>query len=297
MTALGLAILALLLAGPVPVMLSRARWTTDVPRAAVVLWQAVALAAVLAAIGAGLAVFLDAAAGLEPGPVSLAIQVAALVLSCVVAARLVWAIGAVAVRTRARRRRHRMLVDLLATPGAQGLSILRDDTPIAYCVPGVRDARVVVSSGALARLSSAELAAVIAHEQAHLRARHDLVLEAFTMLREAFPMLARGRTPLEQSGPLIEMLADDAACRRVGALPVARALVTLASSPAPREGLAAAATATLERVQRLGSPSRSRPVLAGATYLTAVAIVVVPTVTMALPLLERAGALLALWLG
>ena len=36
-------------------------------------------------------------------------------------------------------------------------------------------------------LGRAELAAVLAHERSHLRARHDLVLEAFTVLHRAFP--------------------------------------------------------------------------------------------------------------
>src|SRR5699024_12812516 len=52
-------------AGPVPHVLSRARWPMRAPRAALVLWQAVAIAAVLSAFSAGLAV---AARLLVPGP-------------------------------------------------------------------------------------------------------------------------------------------------------------------------------------------------------------------------------------
>lgn len=48
-----LLVLALLLTGPVPALLARATWPLRVPRAALVLWQAVALAAVLSALGAG----------------------------------------------------------------------------------------------------------------------------------------------------------------------------------------------------------------------------------------------------
>ena len=57
MTPVILGLLALLLAGPVPVLLARAQWPHRVPRAAIVLWQALALAAVrqrpALALGAG----------------------------------------------------------------------------------------------------------------------------------------------------------------------------------------------------------------------------------------------------
>ena len=45
MSALAFAILALLLTGPVPALLARARWPYRAPRAAMVLWQAIAAAA------------------------------------------------------------------------------------------------------------------------------------------------------------------------------------------------------------------------------------------------------------
>ena len=59
--------------------------------------------------------------------------------------------------------------------------------------------RAPLPASALTGLSPKQIEAVLAHERTHLRARHDLVLEAFIMLREAFPMLARGRTPLDES--------------------------------------------------------------------------------------------------
>ena len=63
-----------------------------------------------------------------------------------------------------------------------GVEVLEHDLPLAYCVPGLGANRVVVSAGALGRLSGDEFHAVLAHERAHLAARHDLVLEAFTLL-------------------------------------------------------------------------------------------------------------------
>ena len=59
------ACLALVLAGPAATVLGRALWPRRAPRAALVLWQAVALAAVLSAFGSGLAI---ASELLVPGP-------------------------------------------------------------------------------------------------------------------------------------------------------------------------------------------------------------------------------------
>ncbi len=299
MTPVVLGALALLLTWPVPELLGRARWTALVPRAALVLWQALALAAVLAALGAGLSLGTDVLLHPGNGAVQTGLQLAVTLLTVVVAVRLAWATMRVAVRTRARRRHHRMVVDLVGTPGERldpawlrgeepGIRVLAESTPFAYCLPGVRCSRVVVSSGALDQLAPEEMDAVLAHERAHLRARHDLVLEAFTALRQAFPRWVRSRTAFDRAHLLVEMLADDAARRRVGAPPVARALVTLASTPAaPAGGLAAGGTGTLARVRRLAQPGEPHRVLATATYLAAAALVVVPTLTLAVPWLTR----------
>ena len=288
-----LAALALVLTGPVPAFLARSSWPYRIPRAAVALWQAIALAAVLAALGAGVALSYSTAG--EPGeprfdPSSARDLAAAavLALTALVAVRLLSAVGRVAVGTRARRKRHRDLVDVLATPDGliPGLRVLAEETPLAYCLPALRGSRVVVSVGALERLDEGELRAVLAHEQAHLRARHDLVLEAFTALHRAFPRWVRSDIALEQARTLVELLADDDARRRRGPLPLARALVALAGSPAPEAGLAAAKSSTILRVRRLADPETNHPVLAAATYTTAVLLLVVPTFTVAAPILK-----------
>ncbi|HEX2285960.1 MAG TPA: M56 family peptidase, partial [Mycobacterium sp.] len=56
MSALAFTVMALVLSGPVPAMLARASWPMRAPRAAIVLWQAIALAAVLSAFSAGIAI-------------------------------------------------------------------------------------------------------------------------------------------------------------------------------------------------------------------------------------------------
>src|SRR5271169_5804036 len=63
MSGLAFTVLAVMLVGPVPALLSRAKWPLRAPRAAMVLWQAIAVAAVLSAFSAGIAIRL-----LLPGP-------------------------------------------------------------------------------------------------------------------------------------------------------------------------------------------------------------------------------------
>lgn len=287
MTAALLGGLAVFLAGPAPVLLARASWPYRVPRAAIVLWQALALAAVLAAVGAGLAVALGFVVNRNTSTTTLVVQLLVLAVTCVVSGRLVWSTLRVMISTRSRRRRHRELVDLLADPGeaTAGLRVLSEQRPVAYCLPAVRDARVVVSSGVLDQLSPDEIAAVLAHERAHLRARHDLVLEGFTALRQAFPAFVRSGEVLASGELLVELLADDAARRHAGPAPLARALVRLAGTTTP-EGSLAAGNATVVRVERLAEPERSHRALATATYVAAVALILVPTVTVAGPWLH-----------
>src|ERR1700744_1078052 len=64
-SALAFTIPAVLLVVPIPALLARATWPLRAPRAAMVLWQAVALAAVLSAFSAGIAI---ATRVLMPGP-------------------------------------------------------------------------------------------------------------------------------------------------------------------------------------------------------------------------------------
>ena len=51
-TSIALAVFALALAWPVPILLSHAKWPTRAPATALVLWQAVALAGGLSMLGA-----------------------------------------------------------------------------------------------------------------------------------------------------------------------------------------------------------------------------------------------------
>ncbi|MDT5017800.1 MAG: hypothetical protein QOD39_3960 [Mycobacterium sp.] len=299
MSALAFTIVALVLSGPVPAMLARATWPTRAPRAAIVLWQAIALAGVLSAFSAGIAI---ASRLFVPGPdgrptATITSEIAALgwplwttyvivfAITLVIGARLTYAVVQVAVATRRRRAYHRMVVDLVGKSQGTHLRILDVSEPLAYCLPGVRS-RVVVSEGALNALADNEMAAILTHERAHLRARHDLVLEMFTAVHAAFPRFVRSAHALHAVRLLIELLADDAAVRAAGPTPLARALVACASGYTPSGALAAGGPTTVLRVRRLGGRPNSR-VLATAAYLTAAAVLVVPTVALAVPWLTE----------
>ncbi|MFE6921387.1 M56 family metallopeptidase [Nocardia sp. NPDC057663] len=295
--------LALLLAGPVPALLSRATWVHRSPRAALVLWQAIALAAVLSAFGSGLAI---ASLLLVPGPDGRpttsptkeidalglplwTVYVTVFALTLMIGARLMFSIVRVGVHTRRRRSRHRMLVDLLDQSGpvrrAADIRVLASTEPIAYCLPGLRQ-RVVLSEGTLTSLDDAEVTAIVSHERSHLRARHDLVLEAFTAVHEAFPRVVRSKAALGSVKLLIELLADDSAVKVTGPKPLARALVTCAKSTAPQGALAAGGPSTLIRIQRLAGRTGDVRV-ATAAYLGSAAILVVPTLAVAVPWLQE----------
>jgi Zn-dependent protease with chaperone function len=274
-----------------------------------VLWQAIALAAVLSAFSAGIAI---ATRILMPGPdgrptasvVGAAARlgwplwtayITAFALTVLVGVRLVVAVLRVAIANRRRRAHHRMVVDLvgigheaaLAQPcgRTRDLRVLDVAEPLAYCLPGVRS-RVVVSEGTLTQLANDEVSAILTHERAHLRARHDLVLEAFTAVHAAFPRLVRSSNALGAVQLLVELLADDAAVRAAGRTPLARALVACAAGRAPSGALAAGGPSTVVRVRRLSGRGNS-PMLSAAAYLAAAAVLVVPTVALAVPWLTE----------
>ncbi|MDH6117313.1 Zn-dependent protease with chaperone function [Kitasatospora sp. GAS204A] len=138
------------------------------------------------------------------------------------------------------------------------LAVLDDDRADAYALPG-RPGRIVVTAGMLRALPAPERAALLAHERAHLTARHHLFLAAAEYAAVLHPALRRLRAPL---GFHLERWADECAAREVGdravtARAVGRAALAAARTPHPaRPLLAPAATAgpVPRRVAALLSP-------------------------------------------
>jgi bla regulator protein blaR1 len=188
------------------------------------------------------------------------------------------------------RRRQRALLALLAhgDPKVPGALVIDYPAAAAYCLPGIRS-QIVVSAGTLDLLAPAELAAVLAHERAHLRARHDLVLIPFTSLRRVFPRSRATADAYRTVALLVEMMADDHALRVRGLLAreLATALLrfgTAGSEYAPAGALAAAEGELTVRVNRILAPQPPLPRAAqAAIILAAAALVAIPLLLLVIP--------------
>lgn len=300
--AAGLAVLAVLLAWPVPRLLAAARWPHRVPLAALMLWQAVGLAGGLAGIGAGLLVAVaPLGSSLPQGVARLAHDLAdgvpgtrlqpaswvALAVSVALALRLLSVLVSQTLRTLRLRHRHRTVVDLVSDPWPPMASARVLDHPgqLAYCLPGRRP-RVVLSQGTVDRLTGDRLSAVLAHEAAHLRQRHDLVVLPFVALRSTFPFLHGVRLAQASVAELVEMMADDVAVRRCGRQPLAGALRDLGGATSPAAGLLPGEAVAVDRRLRRLDAARTVPVgLSAAVAVAAVALVGLPTLALVLPAL------------
>ena len=249
-----LAVLAIVLAWPVPILLSCAQWPARSPFTAMVLWQAIALAGGLSMIGAMLVY------GLEPigdnliaGLRALAAMVLfnapttelgfwhifALSAAALLTAHLVFTLLLTYFKIERQRRRHRELLALLASPSGQDAAtlVISHDSPVAYCLPGGARSVTVLSDGLMAALEPDELRAVLAHENAHLSQRHHLLLWAFAAWRQALPWLPTTRMAQESVSSLIEMLADDVALRSASKATLIKAIAIVASgSPTGANG-------------------------------------------------------------
>lgn len=279
--------LTIALAWPVPRLMARMTVFRRAPRAALVVWQATSMAATLAALFAAPA-SLPYVIGPTVDLAGHAPQTAAAVtVTGLIAGRLVLSAHRVGTRLRANRRRHRRLVDLLAVPPGEGSSraahmrVIEHPTPTAYCVPGVRR-RMVLTQGTLDALPGEELEAVLAHERAHLRARHDLILEFFTVIHEAVPRFVRSDAALREVTLLIEVLADRAAVRATGVLATARAIVGMATGGVKPEGTLAmghspsAARLRLELLEPGPVAGLPAPVAGTLMYTFAASVVTMP---------------------
>ena len=290
----------------------RVSWPRRSPAAAILLWQALGLAGGLAAVGALLAVgvsgpgaqagvlgSLPVVAGrLASGeliaphqPVVLtAGRLAALTAGLALFTVRCWLLVVAFADAVGARRRQRELLALLAhgDPKVPGALVIDYPAAAAYCLPGIRS-QIVVSVGTLDLLAPAELTAVLAHERAHLRARHDLVLIPFTSLRRVFPRSRVIAQAFRTVALLVEMMADDRALRVRGLLAreLATALLrfgTAGSDCAPAGALAAAEGELTARVNRLLVPQPPLPRAAQAGIVLAAAVLVaVPLLLLVIP--------------
>src|SRR5215831_6044134 len=214
-----------------------------------------------------------------------AIAIAGLLVAAAVVLRAAGCAACELHRSQRDRREHAALVAATGRPGDEPDVVIVDhDAPAVYCLPCGRH-QIVISASALAALTPEQLRAVLAHERAHLRRHHHVILALATALARAFP-----RVPLlSQAQPklavLAEMAADDAAIRRHRRDDLAAALVALATTGARPATLAASGPEAIVRLQRILATQQPRIRLA---RLAAIAGLIPPVVVACLPLLIAA---------
>ncbi|MFR9789695.1 M56 family metallopeptidase [Streptomyces sp. MB22_4] len=269
-----LTVVALTAAGPAPRALTRADWPEREPVVALWVWQclvATVLLCALAALTLGTAavfhtvrdhVFAPAPPAVTAAYDLSAAPVWAALLTLLLACGAAWTtamlgrelVEARRSRSRARARLRERAPDLPAgLPVARGpMLVLEDEYPDAWWMPG-HPPQLVVTTGALHRLTGHQLDAVLTHERGHARAHHDWLLHLSTALATGFPRVPLFAHFRDQTHRLVELAADDTASRRCGHLTTALALIELNQH---RGVLSCASSRRLlgERVDRLLEP-------------------------------------------
>lgn len=256
-----------------PLFLTREDWSARAPRLAILAWQALTATVVVSVVLAGLVLAVPtvpvsgnlaemlhacvmALQALYAAPGGAAVAATGTVLALAVVLRSGWCLAGALLRARRERSRHAAVLAVVGSSRPDlGVIVLDDERPAVYCLPGTGN-RIVLTSAALAALQPHELDAVIAHERAHIRQRHHLVLAYAQSLERAFRRVPLFRTAAEETRRLVEMAADDAATTRSGSLTLAGALVELAGAGVPAASLAASGGHVTGRVRRLLAPQR-----------------------------------------
>ncbi len=156
-------------------------------------------------------------------------------------------------RRRAARRRENLGVLRLAARSAAGRSDvlwLAHERPLAFSMAG-RPGVVVATDGLSEHLDRAAVAAVLAHERAHLTGRHHLLVAVADAAHDAMPFVPLFRRASPALRALVELAADVAAVRQCGAAAVHTALAEVTRHGTPRTSLAMAQDAVDLRLARL----------------------------------------------
>jgi Zn-dependent protease with chaperone function len=208
--------------------LARARWPDRAPRLAVAAWLALTGSAVVSVTFGGLALVVPTvrvSAGLSTLLATCAMELrasyahpggavlagAGAVLGLAVIARVGWCTAGTLARAGLARRRHRRGLALAGRhDGRLGAVVLDHHDAAAWCLPGA-GRQVVLTTAAVEALDEVQLTAVMAHERAHQRGHHHLLVSLAGSLAAAFPRVRAFRQGHEQVARLVELLADDAA--------------------------------------------------------------------------------------
>ena len=177
------------------------------------------------------------------------------VLLAALAVRLVWMAVRELHRARQRVGRNLEMLRVLAhtdrCPASGPPTLwLRSDRVAAFSFGG-RGGAVVLTDGLRARLAENGVQAVLAHERAHVRGHHHLLIAVAEVLARAFPavrLLAEAPAALREQ---VELAADLSAVRLCGPDAVRDALMVLTGASTPEAALAMARDAVDVRLRRL----------------------------------------------
>jgi Zn-dependent protease with chaperone function len=268
-----------------PAALRRMDWPLRAPRLGAAAMLAIAWSVVLALLLAGLTVVLPASAltmdighllgaclsrlrAAYASPGGAVVVIAGQALSLSLTARIACVAAGLTLAGKTERRRHQLLIRLAGhrLPNENAVVL---DTPAtaAYCIAGRRPT-VIVTSGVMGVLSAQQLDAVLAHEEAHLRARHHRWLAAGALAARSLPFIPLLRQTPAQLARLLEMDADEAAAHEHEPRVLASALVVVGTATPsgghdlrPRRGTATNATGgdAAARIRRLLRPPEELP--------------------------------------
>jgi Zn-dependent protease with chaperone function/uncharacterized membrane protein len=213
------------------------------------------------------------------GDAGIAPQIALALIAAAATAAAVYTgvrLGTAVLGMRSRAHEHARAVRLVGHyTGEADVVMVEAAKPAAYCVAG-RPPAIVVTSAARAALDDRQMAAVLAHERAHLAGHHAVIVSTLRALAAAFPRLSLITEGARQVARLLEMCADDVAARRHSSRALLSGLVALTAA-APAEALSAADLAVLARAERLAAPPqasvkvRTRAALASVIAIMAAA--------------------------
>lgn len=234
-----------------PYLLSRGHWRVRRPRLCLVTWFTLfasglvsTVAAVVVAVALGMRAHTAASSGSVIGPTGdfllawLALAASGAALSLVLTK-----VGSMVVAERQLRVEFARLVENAAYRHevVRGLTVtfVASRQPIACALRG-RTPEIMISSRLDQHLRPREIRAVIEHERAHVRGRHDLITRAAALNCACLPALLAPRELRRTTALLIELIADDRAARSTSPADVAAALRALAElRPDPSLGLRA----------------------------------------------------------
>lgn len=212
-----------------PALLAPSRWQARYPRAALLVWHILFTSGLAALALAFLTAVLLAICDQDgTGRLGAALVVAGCVAGFGYTTGVVLA-GAGEISRNELRTRTRILQTphRMRTLDASTDLLLSDlAMPFACSFPGRRQT-VVVSQGLVDSLTAAQLAAVVAHERAHLTQKHFVALRLADLNAACLPMVPAARRMRRATGLLIELMADDAAARAAGPSHLANALVRI----------------------------------------------------------------------